>query len=493
MVGKHISIFFITLILILGTSCQRAKTGASTEVDPVLQVVEKYLDLEGENGFSGAVLVKTATSGPLVKAYGLANDELDIPNSPDVVFSIGSLAKQFTGAAILKLQMLGKLNIMDSLGKFIPGLNSDLSSITLHQLLTHTSGLPADMGTLNEVITREDFLARLQETAIPAANRDRYLYSHTGYNLLAILIERISGEDYESFLSQHLFKPAGMKHTGYRIPDWASAAVAHGYSFCNDWGRPMDSGWLDDGPSWNRRGSGAMLSTLNDLYAWHLALLGNEILDAQSKDQYYHPAPTVQINEVSTMGYGWRIIQSSRKTEVIAHNGWNGRFYADFLRYTTEGVTIILLSNRFRNGNENMPFEIAKCIFRQPYEPVLMGRKTECLDSLPSNRIGRLANDFLVLMSNGSKADFQRFIKDDIASHLINKYSNQALMDSLQSLQRKSGPVKIKQLRLFDNRILTLDVLQLNDSREASFRLFYDENDNYKIRGISYTGPEDRY
>jgi hypothetical protein len=254
----------------------------------------------------------------------------------------------------------------------------------------------------------------------------------------------------------------------------------------------MDSGWLDDGPSWTRRASGGMLSTLDDLYLWHLALLGTQILDEKSKQLYYHPEPPVSISSNSTMGYGWRIITSSRNTEVVAHNGWNGRFYADFLRYTADEVTIILLSNRFRNGNEGIPNEIAKCIFRKPYEPEIQGRRTVCLDSLPNNRLGNLTQDFLNVIANGTRRDFDHFIQKDLATHLIRKYSNETLVDSLMSMQRQSGPIKVRQVRLYDNRIMTLDVFQLANNRESSFQLIFDENEDYKIRGISFSGPEGR-
>jgi CubicO group peptidase (beta-lactamase class C family) len=422
----------------------------------------------------------------------MANEELGKPNSADAAFFIGSLTKQFTGAAIMKLQMMGKLSVSDSIKEFIPGLPDETGTITIHQLLTHTSGLPADIGTLSEVLTREEFFNRLLQIKVAPDQKGRYSYSHTGYNVLGLLIETISGSDYESFLQQYLFKPAGMKHTGYRIPDWSSIAVTHGYSFCNDWGRPMDSGWLDDGPSWTRRASGGMLSTLNDLYLWHLALLGNQILDEPSKKAYYHPEPTVIISSNSTMGYGWRIITSTRNTEVIAHNGWNGRFYADFLRYSSEDVTIILLSNRYRKGNEGMPIEIAKCIFKSPYEPEIQGRNTVCLDSLPNNRLGSLTKEFLNVMANGTRIDFEKFIRKDLATHLVRKYSNETLVDSLLSMRKQSGQVKVRQVRIYDNRIMTLDVFQLANNQEASFQLVFDENEDYRIRGISFSGPDNR-
>ncbi|OFY53028.1 MAG: hypothetical protein A2X22_03765 [Bacteroidetes bacterium GWF2_49_14] len=479
-------------VLLVASACTVRENGASHPEDPVLQTIDRYLDGEGENGFSGTVLVKTPAGAPLIKCYGMANEELGIPNNPDVVYNIGSITKQFTGAAILKLQMMGKLTVSDSISKYIPGLPTELGSITFHQLLTHTSGLPFDFGSNTEIITRDELLNRFRQTTIDKKPTGRSNYSHAGYNILGVLIEIITGMDYEAFIHQYLFKPAGMKRTGYRTPDWANSVVAHGYRFCNDWGKPMDSGWLDDGPSWTRRASGGMLSTATDLYAWHLALLGNDILDEKSKKQYYYPEPAVQAWGNSASGYGWLIVKSVYNTEVIAHNGWNGMFFADFLRYIKEDITIIVLSNRFRDGNDLLASELAKSVFKYPQKPDLVGRKTVCLDTLPNNRIGTLTRNFLDLLANGSDTDFRNFIKQDIASQMIKKYSNDALVDSLQSLQNKSGAVKVRQIRLYDNRIITLDVLQLKDNQEASMVLLFDENEDYRIRRISYSGPEDR-
>jgi CubicO group peptidase (beta-lactamase class C family) len=453
--------------------------------DSIIQVVRKYLDWEGENGFSGVVLVKTPDNQPVIQSYGFANREQGIRNDPDVAFNIGAITKQFTGAAILKLRMMGKLNLTDTIGSFFPDFTPEFRKITVHRLLTHSAGLPPDIGSPTEVITRDELINRLKKITPAPGNDTVFIYSHTGYNLLGLIIENASGMDYESFLQQHLFRPAGMERTGYRLPDWRSTVVAHGYSFCNDWGRPMDFGWLDDGPSWSRRASGGMLSTANDLFAWHQALLGDKILDAPSKSLFYYPEPSVPCRGGHS-GYGWMVLRSNRNTDLVAHNGWNGRFYADFLRYLKEDVTIILLSNCYRDGNHNMPFELAEIVFKYPDPPRLMGRLTVCYDSLPENRLGQLAGEFFTLMANGSANDFKGFIETGLANHLINKFGPEPLADSLINIQKQSGSVKFRQIRVYDNRKMFLDVILLKDNSEASFMLNFDENEDYKIRGIVF-------
>jgi len=487
-----ISVILTLASVLLFNNCSKRNKPQNPQQDSILQSVSRYLDWEGENGFNGVVLVKIPGNEPMIRSFGYANEEQLIPNSPQTAFDIGSVAKQFTGAAILKLEMMGKLSVNDSIGKYLPSLSTDKTAITFHQLLTHSAGLPRDIGSDSEVITRDALLTKINETPLISPPGSGYHYSHVGYNLLGVLIEIISGEDYESFVQTYLFKPARMRYTGYRAPDWLSTSVAHGYRFCNDWGGPMDSGWLEDGPSWNRRASGGMLSTVTDLYAWHEALLGNDILDEPSKTRYYYPQIPVMINEIHSSGYGWRIIKTMRNTDLIAHNGWNGRYYSDFLRYLKEKVTIILLSNKFREGNEGIPYEIAKCIFWKDYQPELAGRLTQCLDSLPDNRLGKLGGSFLKLLDSGTEKDFPGFIEKCLASHLIIKFGNDTLVSRLKVLQKRTGPMRIRQIMITDNQLMDIKVVQLGTNKDAFIQLFFDKNEDYKIRGFRFESPDEK-
>ncbi len=491
---KQLYIFALLplLVLCLFANCTRVNKPLKAEQNSSLQLITRYLDRESENGFDGVVLVKIAGNDPMIKSFGYSNKEQLIPNSQETLFDIGSITKQFTGAAILKLEMDGKLSVNDSIGKYLPSLAADKRMITFHQLLTHTSGLPTDFGSDAEVITRDVLLKRLNETPLLTPPGTIYHYSHAGYNLLGLLIEEISGTDYENFLQLNLFKPARMKYTGYRLPDWNSTVIAHGYRFCNDWGSPMDAGWLEDGPSWNRRASGGMLSTVIDLYAWHEALLGNDILDATAKSKYYFPPNPVKIDDVQSSGYGWRIIKTTRQTTVIAHNGWNGRFYSDFMRYLDEKVTIILLSNKYRRGNQSIPYEIAKCIFWKNYQPQLAGSLTQCLDSLPNNRLGKLGGRFLTLLANGAEKDFKDFTTKCISSRMMEKFGNDTLVNNLRDLQKRTGPLKIRQIMITDNQQMNIEVFQLNNNKEAFIQIFFDKNEDYKIRGFRFDSADEK-
>lgn len=472
-------------------SCTPGNSPGKPLQDSTLQVISRYLEWESENGFDGVVLVKTPGNAPMIKSFGYANKERQVPNAPETAFDIGSITKQFTGAGILKLEMEGKLSVTDSIGKYLPNISVEKRSITFHQLLTHTSGLPTDIGSDTEVITREVLLNRINDTQLINLPGMVYHYSHAGYNLLGLLIEVISGMDYESYLQTNLFEPAKMRYTGYRAPDWNSTSVAHGYRFCNDWGGPMDAGWVEDGPSWNRRASGGMLSTVMDLFAWNEALIGDQILNESAKGKYYYPKQSVKIDEVASSGYGWMVFKTMRQTNVIAHNGWNGRFYSDFLRYLDEKVTIIMLSNKYRKGNQSIPYEIAKCIFWKDYQPKLAGSLTQCLDSLPDNRLGFLGGKFLTLLANGTEKDFKIFTETCLSSRLINKFGNDTLVRNLKDLQKRTGPLKIRQIMITDNQMMNIEVFQLTNSKEAFIRLYFDINEDYRIRGFRFDSVDE--
>ena len=173
-----------------------------------------------------------------------------------------SMTKQFTAAAILKLEMMGELSVDDPITEHLDGVPRDKREITIAQLLNHSSGLIDALGDDYEPIARDRMLAGAFKSELQSRPGAEYSYSNLGYSVLAALIEEVSGESYEEFLSQNLFEPAGMAATGYVLPDWDTEQVAVEYDAGGaSQGRPFDHPWADDGPYWNLRGNGGMLST----------------------------------------------------------------------------------------------------------------------------------------------------------------------------------------------------------------------------------------
>lgn len=322
---------------------------------PAAERIDRYLSRLVAHGFSGAVLVATADAGGgwtrggqlvLRKGYGLADRAGVVPYTPDMVSTIGSISKQFTGAAIVKLESQGKLRIDDPMAKYLPGVPADKQAITIHHLLTHTAGFPGDLGGGDEQpIERDALVARVLAAPLAAAPGERFEYSNEGYSLAAAIVERVSGQGYEEFLREHLWLPAGMRDTGYQLPAWALSRLPIGYGPEGEaWGRVYKRNWLPDGPGWWLRGNGGIHASLDDMYRWHLALESTTVLPADARKRYltgYVPAMPDEL-----YAYGWGVRKTRRGTTVISHNGGNGIFAADFHRYVDEGVVIIAMTNQ---------------------------------------------------------------------------------------------------------------------------------------------------
>ncbi len=307
--------------------------------------LDAYLARAAGFGFSGAFLIARNDSILLHEGYGDADREQGVPVTAETVFDIGSITKQFTAAGILKLEEQGRLRVEDSIGRFLPNVPQDKQAITLHHLLTHTSGLIGDLGGDYQIMSRDSVVAGALRSELQWAPGSRYDYSNLGYSLLGAIIEIASGESYERFLHDHLFVPAGMRRTGYRLPTWTADELAIGYREGRRWGTPLDHAWAPDGPWWNLRANGGILSTMGDLYRWHLALQAGHVLSARSRDKLFTPHVAENPEGTFHYGYGWAITRTPRGTRLVMHNGGNGYFFADFLRYIDEDAVVILATN----------------------------------------------------------------------------------------------------------------------------------------------------
>ncbi|MFL6291500.1 MAG: serine hydrolase domain-containing protein, partial [Thermoanaerobaculia bacterium] len=274
--------------------------------------------------------------------------------------------------AILKLEMQGKLGVSDPISRWFEGVPEDKKGITLHHLLTHSAGLEDVFGDDYEEMPRDRLVkAALESKLLWAPGTPlgtRYRYSNAGYSLLAAIVELASGKPYEVYLRENLWQPAGMARTGYRLQE--NGPLAHGVDGDGeDWGTPLDKAWAPDGPWWNLRGNGGVLSTTGDLYKWHQALEGEKILSQEAKAKMFTPHVPEDEEGSSHYGYGWAIFKTPRNTRLIAHNGGNGIFHADFRRYVDDGVVLIIGSNRrdFRSIPAVGP--LTRLIFHADYSP----------------------------------------------------------------------------------------------------------------------------
>src|SRR5262245_30970500 len=315
------------VILLLLMSSTGACTGQVPDAENTTARVSAYLNELEAVGFTGSVLVEMNGKKAISHGYGFRNLAKKQKNTPDTIFDIGSITKQFTEAGILKLEMQGKLTTSDKITKYFPGVPADKSGITIHHLLRHSAGLPSVVGGDYDKISEEEFIGKVMRAPLKFEPGARFAYSNVGYSLLAMIIERVSGQKYEQFLYDHLWHPAGMEMTGYSRPAFDKEMIATGYKEDVEWGKPTAKEWGGDAPYWHLEGNGGVLSTTEDLYKWHRALLTDNVLSKQAKAKYYHPQLRPGENETSYYAYGWAISKTPHNTMLARHNGTNRVFF----------------------------------------------------------------------------------------------------------------------------------------------------------------------
>lgn len=414
-------------------------------------VIDDFLTRLSEQGFSGSVLVSDGTN-VFNKGYGLADRENKIKADENTVFTVGSVTKQFTGAAILKLEMQGKLSVNDTLDKYLTGVPADKKSITLHHLLTHSSGLPAAFGGDYDALEREAFLEMVWKAPLLSKPGEKYEYSNVGYSVLSAVIEIVSKQTYEQYLHENLFVPAKMSQTGYKLAKWKPEQLSVGYRGDTRWGKSIEKPWGKNGPYWNLLGNGGILSTTGDLYKWHQALLGDEILNKQAKEKFYKRHIEEGDGAGSFYGYGWALFPTPRGTTLIAHNGSNGIFYCDFLRYVDEKVTIIMFTNAMRREFQAIPREIAAVFFRPDHKPAVNLQPARIFPNLDAHPDGKLLGEFIKILKSGEKPAIESFIRENFNQRFLNAVPLERHLLILSNIAADIKNAEIEKISQTDDR-----------------------------------------
>ena len=251
--------------------------------------VEAYLEKLEKIGYSGSALIAFNGKPVYREAIGYSDREQKIKNSPKTIFDIGSITKQFTAAAILKLEMQGKLSTDDKITKYFQNVPPDKSDITIHQLLRHASGLRGGVGGDYEKIGEAEFVEKVLASPLRSPVGTQFGYSNVGYSLLALIVEKVSGQSYEQYLYENLWKPAGMEMTGYSRPNFDKDLIAVGYKSDERWGKPTEKEWAGDAPYLHLKGNGGILSTTEDLLKWDQALLETRSFQRKRKENTTFP------------------------------------------------------------------------------------------------------------------------------------------------------------------------------------------------------------
>jgi len=322
-----------------------------------------FLDAVADTSPGAAVLV--AQNGMIIykKGFGYANLEHMIPITAETKFRIGSISKQFTAAAILKLQEAGRLSVQDVLTKFIPDYPRG-QEVTLHHLLTHTSGIhsftskPDFYKTVLVEVQPESLIASFKNDKFDFDPGTRWEYNNSAYFLLGYIAAQVSGKSYEECLRELFFAPLAMKNTGVHNHKDIFLREAAGYSYIN--------GKFQKAINWDMSragGAGALYSTVDDLYRWNEALFNGKVLGEKSLAAAFTP---VRLNDGSLpqntggYGYGWAV-NTFRGLQEIGHGGGLDGFLSMLLRYPEHNMTVVVLANAAPTKSLN-PSDAARTI-----------------------------------------------------------------------------------------------------------------------------------
>ena len=281
----------------------------------------------------------------LHKGYGLADLEQGIPIQPDMVFRIGSVTKQFTAAAILLLEEEGKLSVEDDLRKHLPDYPTSGRTITIAQLLAHTSGIRSytdmpDFGKrMREDMSVEEIIALFRDEPLGFEPGEKYAYNNSAYVLLGAIIEKASRKTYETYLREKIFEPLGMSQTYYGSSSRIIPKRAQGYDGVN--AEFENTEYLSMTLPY---AAGSLLSTVDDLAKWDRALYGTGLLSQASLDKWWKPFSLAN-GESTYYGFGWSI-SSYEGHPVVGHGGGINGFTCYLLRMPEDRVFVTVLTNR---------------------------------------------------------------------------------------------------------------------------------------------------
>lgn len=300
--------------------------------------LEKYMQAQVEiNNFSGTILVSKNNSILLKKSFGLADYEWNVKNTIDTKYSLASVSKQFTAAAILQLVDKGKISLDDKLSKFFPSFPEG-DSITIHMLLCHMSGLQMDFDELylnKTSITQDTALKHIEQKKLLFTSGTDTSYSNIGYYLLARIVEKSSGLSFAEYLKKNIFDRANMNNTGLITNDELIHKRAKNYIFTE--GKYQNNPYIN----WEYNiGHDGIYSTVEDLALWDSELHGTKILSAEMKNLMF-----TSYNE-QNFGYGFLINPFyNHGHQLIAHDGGFFGAMTSLNRFTDDQLFVTVLSN----------------------------------------------------------------------------------------------------------------------------------------------------
>jgi D-alanyl-D-alanine carboxypeptidase len=319
--------------------------------EPAKDLGSYFDSLVAENKLSGVLLVAKDGVTIASKAAGIANKATNAPIDLNTKFNLGSMNKMFTAVAIAQLAQAGKLAFTDSVGKHLPDYpNKEVAEkVTIHHLLTHTSGMGSYWGEKfaaqrEKLLTVAAYLPLFASEPLSFPPGEKFQYSNSGFMLLGALIEKVSGQDYYTYVQEHIYKPAGMNDTGFYEPGKEIPNLAIGYTRMSPQGQPQEEIRDNTGLREVKGGpAGGGFSTAPDLVKFHQALFSYKLLD-KAHTELVTTGKVDGPRGMGKYGYGFGVNDIDGKHSV-GHNGGAPGIAADFQMFPEPGYTAVALMN----------------------------------------------------------------------------------------------------------------------------------------------------
>lgn len=357
---SRVSVHALAWILVMGGVCQAqpgqidspSALGPAAKLPPNLEEIGRVLQTEMQaQHIPGAAIAVVKESGVIyAKGFGVESSESDRPITPDTLFRIASLTKMFTAAAVVSLKEEGKIGLDQPVGKYVQGLSPKIGALTLHQLLTHTSGLSDDQsidGAHDEGELGRRMRGLDDDVAFLPAGK-YFSYSGLGYQLVGLAIEAASGKNYADYVSEKIFQPLGMTRTTFRPTIAMTYPLAQGHQKATDGFLAVVRPYPDNAGRWP---STAIMSSVSDLARFAIAFMADGKLDGTqvvlSTVTKQLPLPYVDapgMGEGAHYGYG-QAIQNYRGVRVILHSGSTPGFGSSIWMMPEQKVAIVILGN----------------------------------------------------------------------------------------------------------------------------------------------------
>jgi CubicO group peptidase (beta-lactamase class C family) len=349
-----------------------------------LQQAMDYMAITTKDGaFMGTVLVAKDGKTLFSNGYGFANAEHGVLNNVDTKFRLGSITKQFTAVAVLQLEEQGKLKVSDPMCSYVANCPESWKPITLHHLLTHTSGLfnftsdPEYPAKIMLPSPPAKTLEKIRDKPLRFEPGARFEYSNSGYLALAIVVEKASGESYPAYMTKHVFQPAGMNDSGHddhrpvlknRATGYEGMGPGLRHAAYHDMTIPI--------------GAGDLYSTAADLVRWDRALEGDKLLKAPARTKLFTP-------EKSNYAYGWIVTKTHNRASQMHGGGIDG-FSTVITRFPEERLVVIALSNNTSPLTVKIGRDLAAIFLGEKFEMP----KVRTAITLPAETLERCVGKF---------------------------------------------------------------------------------------------------